>query len=194
MVIDSGNPRYAASKHSSFFGGVTTGQHVKNRFKVPVDAHKPITHARLDEEIFGNEGKMFNTMHNLGSPKNDMNPEAAYDDNCLNQDEMFYDDREGEFFSRMKGGLSMDAAHDRNLDATTVATSIVYPNIEEAGSQVPTTFYAQKINDYSKRLRKEQEIREHLENKIKRLRREVGDKYSLSNSKVIDEQLKNDKF
>ena len=35
MVIDSGNPRYAASKHSSFFGGITTGQHVRNRFKIP---------------------------------------------------------------------------------------------------------------------------------------------------------------
>ena len=43
MVIDSGNPRYAASKHSSFLGGLTTGQHVKNRFKVPVDAYRPIT-------------------------------------------------------------------------------------------------------------------------------------------------------
>ena len=53
MVVDSGNPRYAASKHSSFFGGVTTGQHVRNRFKVPVDVQKPVTHAKLDEEIFG---------------------------------------------------------------------------------------------------------------------------------------------
>jgi len=43
---------------------------VKNRFKVPVDVNKPIKHAKLDEEIFGNDGKMFNTMHNLGTPKN----------------------------------------------------------------------------------------------------------------------------
>lgn len=57
MVIDSGNPRYAASKHSSFLGGLTTGQHVRNRFKVPVDVHKPITNAKIDEELFGNEGK-----------------------------------------------------------------------------------------------------------------------------------------
>ena len=56
MVIDSGNPRYAASKHSSFLGGLTTGQHVRNRFKVPVDVHKPIVNAQLDEELFGKEG------------------------------------------------------------------------------------------------------------------------------------------
>lgn len=140
MVIDSGNPRYAASKHSSFFGGVTTGQHVRNRFKVPVDVHKPITHAKLDEEIFGNDGKMFNTMHNLSSPKDAMNPEAAYDDGYLRNDEIYYDDREGEFFAKMKGG-SMDFARDNNLDATTVATSAVYPQIEEGASAVPTTFY-----------------------------------------------------
>ena len=140
MVIDSGNPRYAASKHSSFFGGVTTGQHVRNRFKVPVDAHKPITHAKLDEEIFGNEGRMFNTMHNLSSPKDAINPEAAYDDGYLRNDEIYYDDREGEFFARMKGG-SMDVAKDNNLDATTVATSAVYPHIEEGSSAVPTAFY-----------------------------------------------------
>ena len=77
MVIDSGNPRYAASKHSSFFGGVTTGQHVKNRFKVPVDAYKPMKRAKLDEDIFGAEGTMYNTMHNL-TPNKHMRPEEAY--------------------------------------------------------------------------------------------------------------------
>lgn len=140
MVVDSGNPRYAASKHSSFFGGITTGQHVRNRFKVPVDVHKPITHAKLDEEIFGNEGKMFNTMNNLSTPKGQMSPEAAYDDGYLRNDEIYYDDREGEFFAKMKGG-SMDLVQDRNLDATTVATSAVYPYIEEGASAVPTAFY-----------------------------------------------------
>ena len=63
MVIDSGNPRYAASKHSSFLGGLTTGQHVRNRFKVPVDVHKPITRTPLDEELFGEEGRKYNTIH-----------------------------------------------------------------------------------------------------------------------------------
>jgi len=53
---------------------------------------------------------------------------------------MYYDDREGEFFAKMKGG-SMDAAQDKNLDATTVATSVVYPYIDDAASAVPTVFY-----------------------------------------------------
>lgn len=114
-----------------------------------------------------------------------MNPEAAYDDGVLRQDELYYDDREGEFFARMKGG-SMDAMHDKNLDATTVATSVVYPAIDDAGSSVPTAFYAAKISDYSKRLRKEQAMREHLESKIKRLRREVGDKDGLGHSVLMD--------
>lgn len=39
---------------------------------------------------------------------------------------MYYDDREGEFFARMKGG-SMDVGQGLNMDATTVATSVVYP-------------------------------------------------------------------
>ena len=108
---------------------------------------------------------------------------------------MYYDDREGEFFARLKKGGSMDAAvYDANLEASTVATSAVYPYLEDAGSAVPTVFYAQKINDYSKRLKKEQELRQHLESKIKKLRREVGDKYSLDKSKEIDEQLNTDKF
>ncbi len=119
-----------------------------------MDVHKPIRPTKLDEEIFGNEGRMFNTMHNLSTPKGDMNPEAAYDDGHLREDEMFYDDREGEFFARMKDG-SMYAHGDKNLDATTVATSVVYPQIEEGASAVPTAFYQQKINDYSKRLKKE---------------------------------------
>lgn len=73
---------------------------------------------------------------------------------------MYYDDREGEFFARLKKGGSMDAAvYDANLEASTVATSAVYPYLEDAGSAVPTVFYAQKINDYSKRLKKEQELR-----------------------------------
>ena len=67
MVIDSGNPRYAASKHSSFFGGLTTGQHVRNRFKVPVDAYKKMTRNQVDEQLFGPDGKMYNT---LNCPKN----------------------------------------------------------------------------------------------------------------------------
>lgn len=66
MVIDSGNPRYAASKHSSFLGGLTTGQHVRNRFKIPVDVQKPIKRSKLDEELFGQEGVLYNTLH-LGS-------------------------------------------------------------------------------------------------------------------------------
>ena len=73
----------------------------------------------------------------------------------------------------------MDAAIYDNLEATTVATSAVYPYLDDAGSSIPTAFYSQKIHDYSKRLKKEQEMREHLESKIKKLRREVGDKFSL---------------
>ena len=72
----------------------------------------------------------------------------------------------------------MDAAHDKNLDATTVATSVVYPYIDDAASAVPTVFYQQKISDYSNRLKREQEIREHLENKIRKLRSEVHGKFS----------------
>ena len=48
-------------------------------------------------------------------------------------------------------------------------------------SAIPTAFYARKISDYTKKLMKEQEMREHLENKIRRLRRQVND-----NSKLID--------
>ena len=68
MVIDSGNPRYAASKHSSFLGGLTTGQHVRNRFKIPVDAYKPIKRSKVDEELFGQDGVLYNTLHH-GSMK-----------------------------------------------------------------------------------------------------------------------------
>lgn len=144
MVIDSGNPRYAASKHSSFFGGLTTGQHVKNRFKVPVDTQKPITLSKLDEDLFGNEGKVFNTL-NISTPKNLRTNDGKFDDDKggFIQDEMYYDDREGEFFARLKKGGSMDAAvYDTNLEASTVATSAVYPYLDEAGSAVPTAFYA----------------------------------------------------
>ena len=178
MVIDSGNPRYAASKHSSFFGGITTGQHVRNRFKIPVDVQKPIAQSKLDEDLFGNEGKAYNTL-NIGTP-NGRNGLAFEDDTgVLRQDEMYYDDREDQFFSKLKKGGSMDAALYDNLEATTVATSAVYPYFDDAGSSIPTAFYSQKIHDYSKRLKKEQEMREHLESKIKKLRREVGDKFSL---------------
>lgn len=166
MVIDSGNPRYAASKHSTFLGGLTTGQHVKNRFKIPVDTGKPIVHAKLDEDLFGAEGRIFNTLHHGGSPKHLITSPRSEMDNekaMLRPDEMIYEDREELFMARMNKGGSMDAGMDSNFEATTVATSAVYPNIEEASSQVPTSFYAQKINDYSKRLKKEQEMREQLE-------------------------------
>lgn len=71
-------------------------------------------------------------------------------------------------------------SRDVDYEATTVATSAVYPMIEENGSQVPTVFYSKKISDYSKKLKREQQIRELLEKKVRRLRREVSDKFALS--------------
>jgi hypothetical protein len=47
-IIDVGNPRYAASKHSSFMGGLTTGQHVLHERKVPAHYAKEIQPAPLD--------------------------------------------------------------------------------------------------------------------------------------------------
>ena len=133
---------------------------------------------KLDEDLFGNEGKAYNTL-NIGTP-NGRNGHTFDDDTgVLRQDEMYYDDREGQFFAKLKKGGSMDAAVYDNFEATTVATSAVYPYLDDAGSSIPTAFYAQKISDYSRRLKKEQEMREHLETKIKKLRREVGDKFSL---------------
>ena len=184
MVIDSGNPRYAASKHSSFLGGLTTGQHVRNRFKVPVDVHKPITRTPLDEELFGDEGKRYNTIHQE-SPDAPLAEDPAEDDR-LRPDEMLYDEREGEFFARMKAHGSDPLLAEVSPEAMTVATSAV-DGLSKC-SAVPTAFYARKISDYTKRLMREQEIREHLENKIKRLRRQVN-----ANSKLIDMQLNSDK-
>lgn len=66
---------------------------------------------------------------------------------------MIYQDREELFMARMNKGISMDTGLDQNYEATTVATSAVYPNIDDAGSQVPTLFYAQKISDYSRKLK-----------------------------------------
>lgn len=180
MVIDSGNPRYAASKHSSFFGGLTTGQHVKNRFKVPVDVHKPITHAAVDEELFGAEGKQYNTLHQE-SPEPGLAERLAEEEkNILRPDEMLYDD--GDVFARIKGGSDGDV----NPEAMTVATSAV-DDLSKC-SAIPTAFYARKISDYTKRLMHEQEMREHLEGKIRRLRRQVN-----HNSKLIGMQLSSDK-
>lgn len=185
MVIDSGNPRYAASKHSSFLGGLTTGQHVRNRFKVPVDVHRKIAHAPLDEELFGEEGKHFNTIHQ-GSPETQLaEAQAEQEKGILRPDEMLYDDREGEFFARMKA-FGSDPAADVNPEAVTVATSAV-DELSKC-SAVPTAFYARKISDYTKKLMREQEIREHLESKIRRLRRQVN-----HNSKLIGMQLSSDK-
>jgi hypothetical protein len=47
-IVDVGNPRYAASKHSSFMGGLTTGQHVLHERKVPAHYAKEIQPAPLD--------------------------------------------------------------------------------------------------------------------------------------------------
>lgn len=184
MVIDSGNPRYAASKHSSFFGGLTTGQHVRNRFKVPVDVHKKITHAVLDEELFGKEGQQYNTLHQE-SPGPQL-AEAEEEQTILRPDEMLYDDREADFFAKMKAHGSDPQLYDADAEAATVATSAV-DNLSKC-SAIPTAFYARKISDYTKRLMKEQEMREHLENKIRRLRRQVN-----HNSKLIGMQLNSDK-
>lgn len=183
MVIDSGNPRYAASKHSSFLGGLTTGQHVRNRFKIPVDVHKKITRQPLDVDLFGEEGKQYNTIHQE-SPDPQVAEALAEEEakNNLGTDEMLYDDREGEFFARMKAYDPSEVCPE----AMTVATSAV-DNLSKC-SAVPTAFYARKISDYTKRLMREQEIREQLENKIRRLRRQVD-----HNSKLIGMQLSSDK-
>ena len=95
MVIDSGNPRYAASKHSSFLGGLTTGQHVRNRFKVPVDAYKPITRTKVDDELFGAEGTMYNTLNCTSNTIRNMTEDD--DDGILRQDELLYNDQEEKF-------------------------------------------------------------------------------------------------
>lgn len=175
MVIDSGNPRYAASKHSSFLGGLTTGQHVRNRFKVPVDVHKPITHTAVDEELFGAEGKQYNTLHQESPDRHLADALAEEERGIIGPDEMLYDDRE--FFTKFRAGS--DPTLDVNPEAMTVATSAV-DDLSKC-SAIPTAFYARKISDYTKKLMKEQEMREHLENKIRRLRRQVND-----NSKLID--------
>lgn len=153
MVIDSGNPRYAASKHSSFLGGLTTGQHVRNRFKVPVDVAKPITAAKVDEELFGAEGTMYNTLHHGSAHMANM-ADADEDNGILRPDELLYNDREGEFFAKMRGA-SREPARESDPETTTVATSAIYPMIEEAGTSLPTAFYSKKVSDYSKRLQKE---------------------------------------
>lgn len=183
MVIDSGNPRYAASKHSSFLGGLTTGQHVRNRFKVPVDVHKPITHAKLDEELFGREGQQFNTIHGTGPI---IAANAEEETGVLRPDELLWDDNETDILARMKA-YGSDPHRDRELspEAMTVATSAV-DGLSKC-SAIPTAFYARKISDYTKRLEKEQELREHLESKISRLRRQVN-----HNTKLIDMQLSSD--
>merc|ERR1719331_1010063 len=98
---------------------------------------------------------------------------------------MLYDDREGEFFARMKA-FGSDPVADVNPEAVTVATSAV-DELSKC-SAVPTAFYARKISDYTKKLVREQEIREHLESKIRRLRRQVN-----HNSKLIGMQLSSDK-
>ena len=77
-------------------------------------------------------------------------------------------------------GLMTPNHHDA-ADANTVATSQV--DDMSKCSAIPTAFYANKISDYTRRLEREAEIREHLENKIRRLRRQVN-----HNSKLIGMQ------
>ena len=109
----------------------------------------------------------------------------------LRPDEMFYDEREEEFFAKMRGGSKERMGRDNDFEATTVATSVVYPMVEEAGSQIPTVFYSKKINDYSKKLKREQQIRELLEHKVKRLRREVNNKYAMHTNKLSEMDIGN---
>lgn len=104
----------------------------------------------------------------------------------LRPDEMYYDEREEEFFQKMRNGSKEGGGRDVDLEATTVATSAVYPMVDEAGSQIPTVFYSKKISDYSKKLKREQQIRELLEHKVKRLRKEVNNKYAMHTSKLSD--------
>jgi hypothetical protein len=99
---------------------------------------------------------------------------------------MLYDDREGEFFARLRAHGSDPVLAEVSPEAMTVATSAV-DGLSKC-SAVPTAFYARKISDYTKRLMREQEIREHLEHKIENLRKQVN-----ANSKLIDMQLNSDK-
>lgn len=149
MVIDSGNPRYAASKHSTFFGGLTTGQHVRNRFKVPIDLNKPMTRKAIDEELFGDEGKRYNTIHMESAEPLQVVDDGA-DNERLHPDEMVYNDRDFEFFAKMRAHGSDPILADVNPEALTVATSAV-DGLSKC-SAIPTAFYARKINDYTQRL------------------------------------------
>ena len=139
----------------------------------------------MDEELFGDVGKQYNTIHQDSAEAQLAEAQAEQEKNILREDEMFYDDREGEFFAKMKA-YGSETAGEVSAEAMTVATSAV-DNLSKC-SAIPTAFYARKISDYTKKLMREQEIREHLENKIKRLRRQVN-----HNSKLIGMQLSSDK-
>ena len=73
MVIDSGNPRYAASVQSSFAGGLITGTHVKNQFAIPVDLPKPqLQMTIIDEMLLNgiNNTQKFKTISADGTDQN----------------------------------------------------------------------------------------------------------------------------
>lgn len=91
---------------------------------------------------------------------------------------MIWDDHDSDILARMKA-YGSDPHRDLSPEAMTVATSAV-DNLSKC-SAIPTAFYARKISDYTKRLEKEQELREHLETKISRLRRQVN-----HNANLID--------
>ena len=156
---------------------------------MPVDVQKKIKYTPLDEELFGDPGKEFNTIHGLRGDGPDPQLEEALaeqEKSILRPDELIFDDREDQFFARMKAHSS-ETPTEANAEAMTVATSAV-DNLSKC-SAVPTAFYARKISDYTRRLMKEQELRQQLENKIKRLRRQVN-----HNSKLIGMQLNTDKM
>ena len=57
----------------------------------------------MDEELFGPEGTLYNT---LNTPNNNFANMADDEDNgIIRPDELLYNDREGEFFSKMQGSL-----------------------------------------------------------------------------------------
>ena len=92
---------------------------------MPVDAYKKMTRNQVDEQLFGPDGKMYNTLH---CPKNKQLGETnEYDDNngVIRPDELLYDDQEDSFFAKIRKG-SKDIMADADPETTTVATSAVY--------------------------------------------------------------------
>lgn len=103
-IVDVGNPRYAASKASSFMGGLTTGQHVLHERKVPAHYAKEIQPAPLDQDYFGNNNiTKFNTISNQDSEGVLAKVQQHRTSQELTHpDEIYYDDNEYDVFNRLR--------------------------------------------------------------------------------------------